>query len=166
MGVVAKLDLVESVVDDGQGAKAVVEVCPVDYKAGSPREGAEGNELWDADRMQLGLQALLLRDNGYRCPAGYIYYRGTRQRVRLEITPELERWVIEQIVAARRVAAGPIPSPLVDSPKCVRCSLAPVCLPDETRMLARETAEKRGTGCRRSQEELKSRRPRGAQCGG
>ena len=151
LGVVAKLDLVESVVDDGQGAKAVVEVCPVDYKAGSPREGAEGNELWDADRMQLGLQALLLRDNGYRCPAGYIYYRGTRQRVRLEITAELERWVVEQIAAARRVAAGSIPAPLVDSPKCVRCSLAPVCLPDETRMLAREAAggeaaEKRGTG--------------------
>jgi len=30
---------------------------------------------------------------------------------------------------------GPIPAPLVDSPKCVRCSLAPVCLPAETRLL-------------------------------
>ncbi len=34
------------------------------------------------------------------------------------------------------MVAGPIPAPLVNSPKCVRCSLAPVCLPDETRMLA------------------------------
>jgi CRISPR-associated protein Cas1 len=32
-------------------------------------------------------------------------------------------------------AAGVLPPPLVDSPKCVRCSLAPICLPDETRFL-------------------------------
>jgi hypothetical protein len=37
---------------------------------------------------------------------------------------------------------GPIPPPLVDSPKCARCSLAPVCLPDKTRMLSIPTVEK------------------------
>jgi CRISPR-associated protein Cas1 len=31
--------------------------------------------------------------------------------------------------------SGRIPLPLVDSPKCVRCSLAGICLPDETRAL-------------------------------
>ena len=112
------------------------EVCPVDYKAGAPREGAEANELWDADKMQLGLQVLILRDNGYTCREGIIYYRATRQRVRFEVTPEVEAWIIERIAEARRVAAGTIPSPLVNSPKCPRCSLAPICLPDETRLLA------------------------------
>src|SRR5690606_27954545 len=47
LGVTAKLDLVES---DGR------DISPVDYKAGSPREGAEAHEIWPADRMQLGLQ--------------------------------------------------------------------------------------------------------------
>ena len=42
---------------------------------------------------------------------------------------------------AKRVIAGPIPAPLVHSSKCVRCSLAPVCLPDETRMLSQTTAK-------------------------
>jgi CRISPR-associated endonuclease Cas1 len=28
-----------------------------------------------------------------------------------------------------------VPPPLVDSPKCIRCSLAPICLPDENRFL-------------------------------
>jgi CRISPR-associated protein Cas1 len=87
--------------------------------------------------MQLGLQALILRDNGYICNEGVIYYRATKQRVRLAITPELESWILQNIAEARRVVTGPIPAPLVHSPKCVRCSLAPVCLPDETRMLAR-----------------------------
>jgi len=133
-GVVAKMDLVETTVDGDGG---VERVCPVDYKAGSPREGEDGNELWDTDRMQLGLQCLVLRENGYSCDGGIIYYRGTKQRVPLDYTPELEAWIVAKIAAARAVSKGPIPPPLVDSPKCVRCSLAPVCLPDETSLLAR-----------------------------
>jgi CRISPR-associated protein Cas1 len=146
LGVVAKMDLVETTLD---GSGEVERVCPVDYKVGSPREGEDGRELWDTDKMQLGLQCLVLRDNGYACDAGIIYYRGTKQRVRLELTPELEAWVIEQIAKARRTAAGPIPPPLIDSPKCARCSLAPVCLPDETRMLSLgfiEAEEETGAG--------------------
>jgi CRISPR-associated protein Cas1 len=142
LGVTAKLDLVE--VRAGQAGDAEPEpdlfakreVCPVDYKAGAPREGEEGKELWDADKMQLGLQCLLLRDNGYICNEGIIYYRATKQRVRLPITPELEKWIVDNIDNARQCAAGPIPPPLLDSPKCPRCSLVTVCLPDETRMLA------------------------------
>ncbi len=117
-------------------ASRSMEVCPVDYKAGAPRVGEEGIEIWDADRMQLGLQALILRDNGYTCNEGVIYYRETKQRVRLPITPELELWVEERIAAARRAATADIPPPLVASPKCPRCSLVTVCLPDETRLLA------------------------------
>ncbi len=137
LGVIAKMDLIEAEVTESREAVAV---CPVDYKAGTPREEADGNGLWDTDKMQLGLQCLILRDNGYRCDEGVIYYRGTKQRVRLAITPDLIEWIVAQIAAARVIAAGPIPPPLVDSPKCTRCSLAPVCLPDETRMLASERA--------------------------
>ncbi|HLP75635.1 MAG TPA: CRISPR-associated endonuclease Cas1, partial [Candidatus Paceibacterota bacterium] len=152
LGIVAKMDLVEvraglatgaAQVDDSPGDLfAALEVCPVDYKAGAPKEGEEsksepdGPQLWETDKMQLGLQALILRDNGYVCNEGVIYYRATKQRVRLPITAELENWILQNIADAKRVIAGPIPAPLVHSPKCVRCSLAPVCLPDETRMLA------------------------------
>jgi CRISPR-associated protein Cas1 len=125
---------------EGIDALPVFEVCPVDYKAGAPREGEDGNEVWPTDRMQLGLQMLLLKENGYRCQRGIIYYRATKQRVPLEFTDELETWVISQIEAARRTMTGPIPPPLVGSPKCVRCSLNSVCLPDETRLLAEASA--------------------------
>jgi CRISPR-associated protein Cas1 len=139
LGVVAKMDLVESKTGKDDLLTAL-EVCPVDYKAGAPKEGEEANELWDTDKMQLGLQALILRDNGYACDEGIIYYRATKQRVRLPITPELENWILQNIAEAKRVITGPIPAPLIHSPKCVRCSLAPVCLPDETRMLAQARA--------------------------
>jgi len=151
LGIVAKMDLVEvraglatgaTRADDSSGDLfTALEVCPVDYKAGAPKEGEEANELWDTDKMQLGLQALILRDNGYACNEGVIYYRATEQRVRLPITPELENWILQNIADAKRVIAGPIPAPLVHSSKCVRCSLAPVCLPDETRMLSQTKAK-------------------------
>ena len=138
LGVVAKMDLVEATLSRDGNVSAVQ---PVDYKVGAPREGADGLELWDADRMQLGVQCLVLRDNGYACDTGIIYYRKTKQRVPLELTPELEAWVVSKIAEARVCAKGSIPPPLIDSPKCTRCSLAPVCLPDETRMLSVPTVE-------------------------
>lgn len=138
LGVVAKMDLIEVRIAAGEPHPLEVQsVTPVDYKAGAPRTGSDVNELWDTDRMQLGAQILILRDNGYACDDGVIYYRATRQRVRLAMTAELESWIVEQIAAAREAAARrTIPPPLEGSPKCVRCSLAPVCLPDETRLLA------------------------------
>lgn len=127
LGVAAKLDLVES-----EGS----EVSPVDYKAGSPREGRDALELWPADRMQLGLQMLILRENGYLCERGYIYFRTTKQKVPLEWSDGLDAWLRAQVGAARALLrARARPEPLADSPKCPRCSLVSVCLPDETRFL-------------------------------
>ena len=37
-------------------------------------------------------------------------------------------------------AAGHIPPPLVDSPKCAKCSLAGICLPDEVAFFRRGLA--------------------------
>ena len=137
--VIAKMDLIEvrAVPPVGETGDLFSkrEVTPIDYKAGAPREGQDQNELWDADKMQLGVQILILRENGYLCREGVIYYCATRQRVRRRFTVEWEQWVRKNIAAARQCCAGPIPPPLDHSPKCVRCSLAPVCLPDETRCL-------------------------------
>jgi CRISPR-associated protein Cas1 len=123
---IAKLDLIE-------GADGIV--TPVDYKRGAPRESGRDGALaaWDADRVQLAAQALILRDNGYRCDEGVIYYVATKQRVRVPIDEEAVRWTLEQLRNARAAAeAGQIPPPLEDSPKCPRCSLVAICLPDET----------------------------------
>jgi len=146
LGVVAKLDLVEATVETlptcpESGARNTAErtalrVVPVEYKSGPPRAAADGSlVLWDADRMQLGLQMLLLRENGYACDEGVVYYRQTRQRVRFTLDDETEVWIRRQITAARACSGSPIPAPLDHSPKCPRCSLVSVCLPDETNLL-------------------------------
>lgn len=130
----AKLDLVESrEASTADGRRSAV---PVDYKKGAPREGEDANEIWDADRMQLGVQMLILRENGYDCTEGVIYYQATRQRVRLPWTADLLAWIEQTAGQARGCAAARvIPPPLRHSSKCVRCSLAGVCLPDETTLL-------------------------------
>jgi CRISPR-associated protein Cas1 len=127
-GLIAKMDLAE-----GDGGV----VSPVDYKRGAPRQGEEALELWDTDRVQLAAQAIVLRENGYRCDEGIVFYVATRQRVRLPITDELVAETLALAEKARALAAsGQIPPPLPDSPKCPRCSLVGICLPDETRLSA------------------------------
>src|ERR1017187_9349052 len=122
--VIAKMDLVE--VEGGA-------VTPVDYKHGHPREGANGLELWPSDRAQLAVQGLVLRENGYSCEEGIVYYRKTGQRVRVTfdaaVIAEAESLIAQAWTAAQ---ASEIPEPLVDSPKCPGCSLVGICLPDET----------------------------------
>jgi len=124
VGAVAKMDLVE--VADGV-------VVPVDYKKGRPRDDEDGPSAWPADRAQVALQALILRDNGYLCDEAVLYYSATKQRVRIALDEDLLAETEATIAEAKRVAAsGAIPQPLVDSPKCPRCSLVSICLPDET----------------------------------
>ncbi len=131
LGLIAKIDLVES---DPEGGVAAVR--PVDYKRGRPKEGDCGPEPWPSDRIQLTAQALVLRDNGYSCEEGILYYAATKQRVRVAIDDALVSETKELLRQAKEVAAqNQIPQPLVDSPKCPRCSLVGICLPDETNAL-------------------------------
>ena len=126
--VIAKLDLVE--VANGK-------VTPVDYKHGQPFKTDDGLEAWLPDRVQLAVQALVLRENSYECDEGVVYYARTRQRVRVAFDEELIGRTLGAIAEAWRVARkGRIPPPLEDSPKCPGCSLAGICLPDETGALA------------------------------
>jgi CRISP-associated protein Cas1 len=130
-GVIARMDLIE--VDGGT-------VTPVDYKHGDPRETKTGIELWPADKMQLAVQGLILRDNGYRCDEGLVYYFKTKQRVRVAFDEFLIAETLGIIQEARLTAAsGLIPPPLPDSPKCQGCSLVGICLPDETAGLSSGT---------------------------
>jgi CRISPR-associated protein Cas1 len=131
--IIAKIDLVEG---DATG------VVPVDYKKGRPRDGEHGPEAWPADRVQIGVQALVLRENGYACVEGLLYYQATKQRVRVAIDDPLVAETLDAVSRARdTAAAGVIPPPLIDSPKCPRCSLVGICMPDETTWIERHGAD-------------------------
>jgi CRISPR-associated protein Cas1 len=130
LGLMGKLDLVSC---DPEGGEAI----PVETKRG--RVPAVPLRAYPPERTQVMAQALLLRRHGYRCDHGYIYFAGSRTRVRVDFDDELETSTLE-IIAAVRAGRGAteMPPPLEDSPKCWGCSLCGICLPDETRELRRE----------------------------
>ena len=125
LGVSAKIDMVE-VSEDGA-------VVPVDYKKGSPDRNGRP---WPSDEVQSVLQALVLRDAGYAVSSAEIWYAETRQRVVIAIDDAVEARVRTTVAELWSVAASDVaPPPLVASPKCSRCSLVGICLPDEINAL-------------------------------
>ncbi|MBA2319853.1 MAG: CRISPR-associated endonuclease Cas1 [Deltaproteobacteria bacterium] len=121
LGLVARIDLVEA---DGD------EVVPVDYKRGKAPDVPEG--AWEPVRVQLCAQGLLLRAHGYRTDHGVLYFAGSRRRVPIRFDDALIARTRSLAAQARALAqSNGLPPPLVDSPKCPRCSLVSLCLPDE-----------------------------------
>ena len=129
LGLSAKIDLVE-----GEGGA----VSPVDYKRGKPPpDGAH-----EPERVQLCAYGLLLREHGYTCDRGVLYFVGAKTRVQVEFDDALRARTLELLSQAKATAArDALPPPLQGSPKCEGCSLHGVCLPDEVNHLAREAGE-------------------------
>lgn len=125
LGLVAVVDLLE-----GRDGKVV----PVDTKKGRPP--AHG-PAWEPEMLQLCVQGILLREHGYECDEGELYFAESRERQTIEFTDELLARTMTMIEGLKVVAkSAEPPPPLVDSPKCPRCSLVGICLPDETNALA------------------------------
>ncbi len=128
LGLTAVIDLLEG---DGSSVR------PIDTKKGRPPPDHYEESAWLTDRVQICVQALILRDQGYRCDVGELYYAAVRRRVVVEIDDDLVAVTLRMILDLRETASEPIPPPpLVDSPKCPRCSLVSICLPDEKNMLS------------------------------
>lgn len=125
LGLIARADLITG---DGET------VVPVDYKRGPLPDNDERS--FEPERVQLCAIGLLLREEGHQCEYGEIYYAGSRTRVRVDFSEELVARTRELLSHVADVASKDVaPPPLVDSPKCPRCSLVGLCLPDEANAL-------------------------------
>jgi CRISPR-associated exonuclease Cas4 len=125
LGISGICDLVEEAPDGS--------LTPVEYK-----QGQQGG--WANDQVQLCAQALCLEEmTGQRIERGAIFYFGSRRRTEVLFTPELRRET-EAIICAMQqiVAIGVVPPHTAQRARCKGCSLADVCLPEETRMLVSE----------------------------
>ncbi len=117
---------------------------PVEYKHGHLGE-------WINDHVQLCAQALCLEErladrfekgrslrSSQLIPYGYIYYVGSRRRAKVHFTEQLRARTRETIARALKVATLKIPPPPLSGKmveRCPDCSLLPLCMPDEVRML-------------------------------
>ncbi|MEO2087965.1 MAG: CRISPR-associated protein Cas4, partial [Gemmataceae bacterium] len=110
---------------------------PVETKHGTaPRDSDGKPTTWDNDAVQLCAQAMLLEEQGGPpVGRGFQFYAGSRERVPVEFTPELRRKTLDTIALCRDLSASDAPPPPLPAElrhRCFGCSLAPVCLPEET----------------------------------
>lgn len=125
LGITAKIDYLE-----GEGGRVV----PVERKRGKAPGLPGGAYL--PERAQVCAHVLLLREHGFTCEVGQIYFAGDKRRVDIPIDDWLIERTLEAVRRARELAAsGELPPPFQGSPKCVGCSLSSICLPDEVTLL-------------------------------
>ncbi|MEW5847825.1 MAG: type I-MYXAN CRISPR-associated endonuclease Cas1 [Myxococcota bacterium] len=117
-------------------------VFPVEHKRGRARRTDGGPGAWDADRVQAAAYAMLLEEHlGRPVAEARIRYHRDNVTVRIPITDVLRTEVALAVRRARELARFTERPPVTtDERKCVRCSLAPVCLPEEVRLAQAEDA--------------------------
>lgn len=136
LGLTATLDIAEI---SGQVA------IPVEYRKGHPKRSRQfvpddpgedepapaPAEPWPTDRVQVALQSILLEEAGYQVSEAVIYYAAEKLRLRVPIDVAARAEAMQTLHDAQAAARGPRPLPLVNDSRCLRCSLQPICLPDE-----------------------------------
>ncbi len=120
-GVVGRCDSVEL---DSTGRATVVE-----FKATPVRRRPEVTKPMV---VQLTLQAAALAEQGREVVGAAVWFTSHQVRVPVAIGPEEVELARDHVtLTADLLASGTAPPPLEDDPRCLRCSHAGVCLPDE-----------------------------------
>jgi CRISPR-associated protein Cas1 len=110
---------------------------PVETKHGhAPNDDQGRPTVWENDAVQLCAQAMLMEEAfGKPVPRGYQFHVGSRERVAVEFTESLRQKTRDAVTRCRELAvldAPPEPLPAELRHRCFGCSLAGVCLPEET----------------------------------
>jgi len=134
LGITGKLDVLE---EEGDAVR------PVETKRSAAPKDEHGQPgFWENDAIQLCAQALLVEESmGVAVPTGIIYYAGSKTRVDVALDDFLRARTLAMIALTRDLAIRDAPpEPLLPElrHRCFGCSLAPVCLPEETLYLIRQ----------------------------
>jgi CRISPR-associated protein Cas1 len=109
---------------------------PYEHKRGKPARAADNTpEPWPSDRLQVIAYAVLLEEAfGQTVPEGRIRYHAANTTVRVPIDDAARADLIAALADARRLRESTDRPPIAANDRlCARCSLAPVCLPEEVR---------------------------------
>lgn len=96
-----------------------------------------GDEAWESDRLQIIAYAALLEEYlGKPIKEGRVRYHANNKTVRVPIDVEAFE-ILRAAVARARILSATVQRPPVAENEnlCGKCSLAPVCLPEEERLL-------------------------------
>jgi CRISPR-associated protein Cas1 len=112
-------------------------IVPYEHKRGRSARSREGvAETWPSDRLQVIAYALLVEEHtGHEVAEGRVRYHADNVMVRVPIDEQARADLASAVARARELQSTVVRPPVVDNERlCVRCSLAPVCLPEEARL--------------------------------
>lgn len=97
---------------------------PVEYKRGKPK-------LDRCDEVQLCAQALCIEEMlDVHVPAGALFYGRTLRRQDVEINEPLRKETADTARHLHELVAAGVTPKAVREPKCEKCSMLPLCLPE------------------------------------
>ncbi|MCA1849701.1 MAG: type I-MYXAN CRISPR-associated endonuclease Cas1, partial [Acidobacteria bacterium] len=121
-------------------------VVPYEHKRGRSARTREGEAAaWPSDRLQVIAYAALVEEHtGRAVPEGRVRYHADNVLVHVPFDERAREELARAVARARELQASVERPPVAENERlCVKCSLAPVCLPEEAR-LARQLSETPG----------------------
>lgn len=112
-----------------------------EHKRGRHKPVGKEAHAWDSDRLQVAAYTMMLEEHLAReVPEARVRYHATNRTVRVPVDAALRQEVLSAVRDARELRRTTDRPAITDNENlCVRCSLAPVCLPEEVRQ-ARDPA--------------------------
>lgn len=126
IGLVGKVDAIRR--RDGS-------LLPYEHKRGRARREENVPEAWPSDRLQVVAYAVLIESaTGETINEGRVRYHAENVTVRVPIDDRARQDLKDAIAIARTLRESTDRPPVTENERlCVKCSLAPVCLPEEVR---------------------------------
>ena len=127
LGIVGKVDCLRRA--DGS-------TIPYEHKRGRPRRDEKTATAWPADALQISAYGMLLEEEtGSDVVEGRIRYHAEAVTVRVPLDDVARRSVRDAVIRAKELRRSPERPPVASNDRlCIRCSLSPVCLPEEERL--------------------------------
>ncbi len=134
LGLVGKVDCLRRY--DGK-------LIPYEHKRGRPKREGKVAQAWRADAVQVTAYAMLLEEEiGEEVKEARIRYHAENVTVRVDIDGKAKEAVIEALRRANELRNSIERPPVAENENlCVRCSLAPVCMPEEERLSAKDNRQ-------------------------
>ena len=119
------------------------QLIPYEHKRGRSAKGDDGAQAWPNDRLQVCAYTLLLEEHtGTTITEARIRYHANNMTVCVLVDQKAREDVRKAVARAQKLSQSVERPPIAENDRlCLRCSLAPVCLPEEERLAKDETWE-------------------------
>jgi CRISPR-associated protein Cas1 len=109
---------------------------PYEHKRGRSRRDGKTPCAWPSDALQVSAYGMLVEEQtGKQVSEGRIRYHTENVTVKVPLNELARQSVLDAVKRAREIRASTQRPPIPENEKvCVRCSLSPVCLPEEERL--------------------------------